>query len=177
MKAYRQIVEAELKKHFETDADASARSGRVKPVSETDHGLPGLAGIDAESERQPFRARRIFHVHGGTARVRDSAGIIGMDPKVVTERFSEFAREASPDGETDPVSRDCSKTISPVTVRSPWIASTNRPFTVSRCRRCWMACSRTEEEVNDLLEVIRMFSPHEEASSGRQDIRTRGMSY
>ena len=161
MKAYRQIVEAELKKHFETDPTLrKIRAGQ--PVSETD--LDSLVSLVLT--QSPNASRSVLaEFFTSTAEPLEFAirGIIGIDPKVVTERFSEFARK-------HPLTAKQTRFLALLQNHIARYGSITvdrlyeQPFTVIDADGVDGVFTQ-DEEVNDLLEVIRMFSPHEEASS------------
>jgi type I restriction enzyme R subunit len=91
MKAYQQIVEAELKKHFET-APTLKKIRAGEPVSEADiQALVSLILTQSPSANREVLAE----FFAATAVHLDFAirSIIGMDPEAVAERFSEFARK------------------------------------------------------------------------------------
>jgi type I restriction enzyme R subunit len=91
MKAYQQIVEAELKKHFDTNSTLKKiRAG--EPVSEPD--LDALVSLILTQSPSASRAV-LAEFFSATAEPLQFAirSIIGMDAKVVQAKFSEFARK------------------------------------------------------------------------------------
>ncbi|HTN60027.1 MAG TPA: DEAD/DEAH box helicase family protein [Devosia sp.] len=90
MKAYQQIVEAELKRHFDTNATLKKiRAG--EPVSEADiQALVSLILIQS-----PNASREVLEeFFAETAVPLDFAirSIVGLDPEAVAARFADFAR-------------------------------------------------------------------------------------
>jgi type I restriction enzyme, R subunit len=91
MKAYQQIVEAELKRHFESDPTLKKiRAG--ESVSEAD--IQALVSLILT--QSPNASRNVLaEFFRSTAVPLDFAirSIIGVEPKVVADRFVEFARK------------------------------------------------------------------------------------
>ena len=164
MKAYKQIVEAELKKHFETDP--TLRKIRVGlPVSEAD--MESLVSLVLT--QSPNASRSVLaEFFRSTAEPLEFAirGIIGMDPKAVAERFSEFARKY-------PLTAKQTRFLSLLQNHIARYGSITvdrlyeQPFTVVDADGV-DGVFKQEAEVNDLLEVIRMFSPREGRSSSTE---------
>jgi type I restriction enzyme R subunit len=91
MKAYEQIIETELRKHFATDPTLRRiRAG--EPVSERD--LEALVSLILT--QTPNASREVLaEFFSATAEPLQHAirTIIGMEPKAVEERFSSFSRK------------------------------------------------------------------------------------
>ena len=157
MKAYKQIVEAELKKHFETDATLQKiREG--EPVSEAD--IEALVSLVLT--QSPNASRSVLaQFFTTTAEPLEFAirGIIGMDPKAVAERFSDFARKY-------PLTAKQTRFLGLLQNHIARYGSITvdrlyeRPFTVVDADGL-DGVFTSEDEVQDLLAVIRMFSPRE----------------
>ena len=170
MKAYKQIVEAELKKHFETDPTLrKIRAG--EPVSEAD--IEALVSLVLT--QSPNVSRSVLaEFFTTTAEPVEFAirGIIGMDPKAVAERFTEFARKY-------PLTAKQTRFLGLLQNHIARYGSITvdrlyeDPFTVVDADGL-DGVFRSEDEVNDLLEVIRTFSPREGSqSAGYENGRSR----
>ena len=115
MKAYQQVVEAELKRHFETNPTLQKiRAGEA--VSDADiQALVSLVLIQS-----PNASREVLEeFFAETAGPLDFAirSIVGLDPEAVAARFAEFARQhPTSDGQANPLPRP-----SPKSHRSLWV--------------------------------------------------------
>ena len=156
MKAYQQIVEAELKKHFETDSTLQKiRMGQ--PISETE--IESLVSLVLT--QSPYASRDVLReFFGSTAVPLEFAirAIIGMDQGAVAERFSEFARKHP---------KLTAKQTRFLALLQNHIARYGsitldrlyeRPFTIVDSDGL-DGVFEQEGDVNDLIEVIRMFGP------------------
>ena len=168
MKAYKRIVEAELKKHFETDPTLrKIRAGQ--PVSEDDiESLVSLVLTQSPNARRSVLAEFFRSAEPLEFAIR---GIVGMDPKAVAERFSEFARKHSELTAKQTrflgLLQNHIARYGSITVERLY----ERPFTVVDADGL-DGVFKKDEEVNDLLEVIRMFGvPQEERSAPNTDGR------
>jgi type I restriction enzyme R subunit len=156
MKAYRQIVETELRKHFETDPTLrKIRAG--ERVTEKDLELL----VSLILTQSPNASREILkEFFSATAEPLQRAirAIIGMDPKAVEERFSEFARKhpklTAKQTRFLALLQNHIARYGSVTVDRLY----ESPFTVVDADGLDGVFER-EDEVSDLLQVIRAFSP------------------
>jgi type I restriction enzyme R subunit len=156
MKAYRQIIEAELRKHFETDPTLrKIRAG--EPVSEND--LEKLVSLVLT--QSPNASREVLEeFFSATAEPLQRAirAIIGMDPKAVEERFSAFARKhpqlTAKQTRFLALLQNHIARYGSITVDRLYEA----PFTVVDADGLEGVFER-EDEVSDLLQVIRAFGP------------------
>ena len=156
MKAYRQVVEAELKKHFETDPTLQKiRAGQR--VTEAD--LESLVSLVLT--QSPNASRSVLtDFFRTTAEPLEFAirSVVGMEPKAVAERFSEFARKY-------PLTAKQTRFLGLLQNHIARYGSIavdrlyEQPFTVVDADGLDGVFER-DEEVNDLLEVIRMFDPN-----------------
>jgi type I restriction enzyme R subunit len=156
MKAYQQIVEAELRKHFERDPTLQKiRAGQ--PVSEADI----RALVSLVLTQSPNASRDVLaEFFEATAEHLDFAirSIIGMDPKAVADRFGEFARKHPKLTAKQTrflgllqnhIARHGSITIDRLY---------EQPFTVVDADGLDGVFER-EDEVDDLIQVINSFGP------------------
>ncbi len=153
MKAYKQIVEAELKKHFETDPTLR-KIRAAQPVSEDD--IQSLVSLVLT--QSPNASRSVLADFFRSAEPLEFAirGILGMDPKAVAERFSEFARKHSELTAKQTrflgLLQNHIARFGSITVERLY----ERPFTVVDADGL-DGVFKKDDEVNDLLDVIRMF--------------------
>ena len=158
MKAYRQVVETELKKHFEKDPTLQKiRAGEA--VSEAD--IEALVSLVLT--QSPNASRDVVaEFFSTTAEPLEFAirEIIGMDPKAVAERFSEFARKhpklTAKQTRFLGLLQNHIARYGTITVDRLY----EQPFTVVDADGL-DGVFEHEDEVNDLLEVIRIFGPPE----------------
>ena len=159
MKAYQQIVEAELKKHFETDSTLQKiRTGQ--PISEAD--IESLVSLVLT--QSPHASRDVLNeFFNSTAVPLEFAirAIIGMDSGAVAERFSEFARKhpklTAKQTRFLGLLQNHIARYGSITVDRLY----EQPFTIVDADGL-DGVFEQEEDVNDLLEVIRLFSPPQE---------------
>jgi type I restriction enzyme R subunit len=158
MRAYQQIVEAELRKHFDTEPTLKKiRAG--EPVSEKD--LEALVSLILT--QSPNASREVLtEFFSATAEPLQHAirTIIGMDPKAVEERFSAFALKypelTAKQTRFLALLQNHIARYGSITVDRLY----DSPFTVIDADGLDGVFER-EDEVNDLLQVIRAFSPPE----------------
>jgi type I restriction enzyme R subunit len=158
MKAYQQIVETELRKHFATDPTLKKiRAG--ESVSEKD--LEVLVSLILT--QSPNASREVLaEFFSSTAEPLQYAirAIIGMDPKAVEERFSAFARKhpqlTAKQTRFLALLQNHIARYGSITVDRLY----ESPFTVVDADGLDGVFER-EDEINDLLQVIRAFSPLE----------------
>ena len=158
MKAYRQVVEAELKKHFENNPTLrKIRAG--EPVS----GADIKALVSLVLTQSPNASRDVLaEFFSSTAEPLEFAirEIIGMEPKAVADRFSEFARKhpklTAKQTRFLGLLQNHIARFGTITVDRLY----EQPFTVVDADGLDGVFER-EDEVNDLLEIIRMFGPPE----------------
>ena len=156
MKAYRQIVEAELKKHFETNPTLKKiRAG--EPVSESD--VEALVSLILT--QSPNASREVLaEFFSATAEPLQFAirTIIGMDPKAVGAKFSDFARKHPK--LTAKQTRFLALLQNHIARYGSIIVERlyDTPFTVIDADGL-DGVFENENEVNDLLEVVRAFGP------------------
>jgi type I restriction enzyme R subunit len=156
MKAYRQIVETELRKHFETDPILKKIRAGV-PVSGKD--LEALVSLILT--QSPNASREVLkEFFSATAEPLQWAirAIIGMDPKAVEERFSAFARKhpllTAKQTRFLALLQNHIARYGSITVDRLYEA----PFTVVDADGL-EGVFEHEDEVSDLLQVIRAFGP------------------
>lgn len=162
MKAYQQIVEAELKRHFETDATLQKiRAG--EPVSDAD--LQAL--VSMVLTQSPHASRDILaEFFSATAEPLQFAirTIIGMHPGAVKATFSEFARKhpklTAKQTRFLSLLQNHIARYGSITVERLY----DSPFTVVDADGL-DGVFENENEVSDLLEVVRRFEPPAEDSS------------
>ena len=158
MKAYQQIVEAELRKHFATDPTLKKiRAG--EPVSEKD--LEALVSLILT--QSPNASREVLaEFFSATAEPLQYAirAIIGMDPKAVEERFGDFARKhpqlTAKQTRFLALLQNHIARYGSITIDRLY----ESPFTVVDADGLDGVFER-EDEVNDLLQIIRAFGPPE----------------
>lgn len=156
MKAYQQIVEAELKKHFETNPTLQKiRAG--ESVSESD--LEALVSLILT--QSPNASREVLaEFFGATAEPLQFAirTIIGMDPEAVQAKFAAFARKhpklTAKQTRFMALLQNHLARYGSITVDRLYDA----PFTVVDADGL-DGVFENENEVNDLLEVVRTFEP------------------
>ncbi|MEW8192865.1 MAG: DEAD/DEAH box helicase family protein, partial [Candidatus Thiodiazotropha sp.] len=156
MKAYQQIVEAELKKHFETNPTLQKiRAG--ESVSESD--LEALVSLILT--QSPNASREVLaEFFGATAEPLQFAirTIIGMDPEAVQAKFAAFARKhpklTAKQTRFMALLQNHIARYGSITVERLYDA----PFTVVDADGL-DGVFENENEVNDLLEVVRTFEP------------------
>ena len=156
MKAYRQVVEAELKKHFETDPTLQKiRAGQR--VTEAD--LESLVSLVLTQSPNASRSvlADFFRIMAAPLEFAIRS-VIGMEPKAVAERFSEFARK-------HPLTAKQTRFLGLLQNHIARYGSIavdrlyEQPFTVVDADGLDGVFKR-DEEVNDLLEVVRTFDPN-----------------
>jgi type I restriction enzyme, R subunit len=158
MKAYRRIVEEELRKHFDTDPTLKKiRAG--EPVSEKN--LETLVSLILT--QSPNASRDVLaEFFSATAEPLQHAirEIIGMDPKAVEQRFSDFARKhpqlTAKQTRFLALLQNHIARYGSITIDRLY----ETPFTVVDADGLDGVFER-EEEINDLLQVIRGFGPPE----------------
>ncbi len=156
LKAYQQIVEAELNKHFETNPTLQ----KIKagdPVSESDV----QALVSMILTQSPSASRDVLaEFFSATAEPLLFAirSIIGMDPETVKERFSDFARKhpklTAKQTRFLALLQNHIARYGSITVDRLYDA----PFTVVDANGL-DGVFENEKEVSDLLEVVRRFGP------------------
>jgi type I restriction enzyme R subunit len=156
MKAYHQIIEAELRKHFERDPTLKKiRTGQ--PVSEAD--IRALVSLILT--QSPSASRDVLaEFFEATAEPLDFAirSIIGMDATAVAERFAEFARKhpkltAKQTRFLGLLQNHIARHGS-ITIERLY----EQPFTVVDADGLDGIFER-EDEVHDLIQVINSFGP------------------
>lgn len=166
MKAYQQIVEAELKRHFDTNPTLKRiRAGEA--VSDTDiQALVSLVLIQS-----PNASRDVLEeFFADTAIPLDFAirSIIGLDPEAVAARFAEFARRhPSLTGKQtrflgllqNHIARFGSVTLDRLY---------EQPFTVVDADGLDGVFEKPEE-IDDLLDILSVFAPPMAASAGTKE--------
>ena len=168
MKAYQQIVEAELKKHFETNP--ILKKIRVgEPVSEAD--LQALVAL-VLTQNPNVRREDLEEFFNATAQPLTFTirTIVGMEPEAVQTKFSEFARKHPK--LTAKQTRFLSLLQNHI-ARYGTIAIERlyeAPFTVVDADGL-DGVFENESEVSDLLDVVRTFGP---PSGDRGDQRALG---
>ncbi len=156
MKAYQQIVEAELKRHFESDPTLKKiRAG--EPVSETDiQALVSLILTQSPNASRDVLAEFFRSVAAPVDFVIRS--IIGIEAKVVADRFSEFARKhptlTAKQTRFLGLLQNHIARYGSITVDRLY----EQPFTVVDADGLDGVFER-EDEVDDLIEVINTFRP------------------
>jgi type I restriction enzyme R subunit len=158
MKAYRRIVEEELRKHFETDPTLKKiRAGEA--VSEKD--LETLVSLILT--QSPNASRDVLaEFFSTTAEPLQHAirEIIGMDPKAVEQRFSDFARKhpqlTAKQTRFLALLQNHIARYGSITIDRLY----DTPFTVVDADGLDGVFER-EDEINDLIQVIRGFGPPE----------------
>ncbi|MEK8121662.1 DEAD/DEAH box helicase family protein [Methylocystis sp. IM4] len=158
MKAYKQVVEAELRKHFESDPTLKKiRAG--EPVSDADLG----ALVSLVLTQSPNASRQILaEFFSATAEPLQHAirAIVGMDPKAVEERFSSFALKhpelTAKQTKFLVLLQNHIARYGSITIERLYDA----PFTVIDADGL-EGVFESEDEINDLLQVIRGFAPPE----------------
>jgi type I restriction enzyme R subunit len=156
MKAYQQVVEAELKRHFESDPTLKKiRAG--EPVSETDiQALVSMILTQSPNASRDVLAEFFRTVAAPLDFVIRS--IVGMEPTIVADRFSEFARKhpALTAKQTrflgllqNHIARYGSITVDRLY---------EQPFTVVDADGL-DGVFQQEDEVDDLIQVIKTFAP------------------
>lgn len=163
MKAYQQIVEAELKKHFETDPTLKKiRAG--EPVSEAD--LEALVSLVLT--QSPSASREVLaEFFSTTAEPLQHAIriVIGMDPKAVEEKFSEFARKhpklTAKQTRFLALLQNHIARFGSITVDRLY----ESPFTVVDADGL-DGVFESDDEINDLLQVIEAFTPPDSGRTG-----------
>ncbi len=170
MKAYRHIVEAELKKHFEiSPALKKIRAGEA--VSEADiQALVSLVLVNSPDASQDV-LREFF---ADTARPLDFEirSIIGMDPEVVAARFAEFARRhpslTAKQTRFLGLLQNHIARFGSVTLDRLY----EQPFTVVDADGPEGVFERPEE-IEDLLNVLGDFAPPKPADAGTEEAPDR----
>ena len=156
MKAYQQIVEAELKKHFNTNRTLKKiRAGEA--VTESD--LESLVSLILT--QSPDTSREVLELFfGATAEHLQFAirGIIGLDPNAVEATFSDFARKhpklTAKQTRFLALLKNHIARYGSITIDRLY----ESPFTVVDADGL-DGVFKLEEEVNDLLDVLQVFNP------------------
>ena len=156
MKAYQHIVEAELKRHFDTNPTLK-KIRACEPVSESD--LQALVSLILT--QSPYASREVLaEFFSATAEPLQFAirGIIGMDPEAVKATFSDFARKhpsiTAKQTRFLALLQNHIARYGSITVERLY----DRPFTVVDSDGL-DGVFEDETEVNDLLEIVRRFGP------------------
>lgn len=166
MKAYQQIVEAELKRHFETNLTLKKiRAGEA--VSEADiQALVSLVLIQS-----PNASRDVLEeFFADTARPLDFAirEIIGLDPEAVAARFAEFARRhpslTAKQTRFLGLLQNHIARFGSVTLDRLY----EQPFTVVDADGLDGVFEKPEE-IDDLLDILSVFAPPTAASAGTKE--------
>ena len=156
MRAYQQIVEAELKRHFETNPTLKKiRTG--EPVSEADlEALVSLILTQSPNASRDVLAEFFSATHEPLQFAIRT--IIGMDPKVVEARFSDFARKhpklTAKQTRFLALLQNHIARYGSITVERLY----DMPFTVVDADGL-DGVFQQEDEVQELLEVLRAFGP------------------
>lgn len=156
MKAYRQVVEAELKRHFETNPTLKRiRAG--EPVSETDlDKLVSLILTQSPNASKPVLEE--FFSATAAPLLHEIRSIVGMDAEAVQARFADFARKhpklTAKQTRFLGLLQNHIARFGSVTVEKLYEA----PFTVVDADGLDGVFER-EEEVSDLLQVLQAFGP------------------
>ena len=156
MKAYKHIIEAELKKHFETNPILmKIRAG--EPVSKSD--LQALESLILT--QSPNASREVLAEFFNTTAVPLQIAIraiIGMDPEAVKSVFSDFARKypklTAKQTRFLALLQNHIARYGAITVEKLY----DSPFTVVDSDGL-DGVFKNETEVNDLLDVVRRFGP------------------
>ena len=156
MKAYRQIVEIEIKKHFDTNPTLK-KIRAAKAVSESD--LRALMSLILT--QSPNASREVLsEFFSTTASPLEFAirSIIGLDPEAVKEKFSDFARKhpklTAKQTRFLALLQNHISRYGSITVERLYDA----PFTVVDADGL-DGVFEHESEVSDLLDVVRHFGP------------------
>jgi type I restriction enzyme R subunit len=166
MKAYQQIVETELKRHFDTNPTLQKiRAGEA--VSEADiKALVSLVLIQS-----PNASRDVLEeFFSETAVPLDFAirSIVGLDPEAVAARFAEFARRhpklTAKQTRFLGLLQNHIARFGSVTLDRLY----EQPFTVVDADGLDGIFERPEE-IDDLLDILSVFAPPEGARTNRQD--------
>ncbi|TIR49115.1 MAG: DUF4145 domain-containing protein [Mesorhizobium sp.] len=164
MKAYQQIVEAELKKHFDTNSTLKKiRAG--EPVSDSD--LDSLVSLILTQSGNASRAV-LAEFFSATAEPLQFAirSIIGMDADAVQAKFAEFARKhpklTAKQTRFLALLQNHIARYGSITIEKLYEA----PFTVVDADGL-DGVFEDETEVSDLLSVIRAFGPSAAEESPR----------
>jgi type I restriction enzyme R subunit len=156
MKAYRQVVEAELQRHFDTNPTLrKIRSG--EPVSRDDlQALVSLILIQSPSASRDV----LKEFFSDTAEPLDFAirKIVGMEPKAVAAHFAEFARRHP--GLTAKQTRFLGLLQNHI-ARIGWVTLDRlyeQPFTIVDADGIEGVFS-DRREIDDLLDIVSVFEP------------------
>lgn len=168
MKAYQQIVEAELKRHFDTNPTLKKICAGEAYLHVDIQALVSLVLIQS-----PNASRDVLEeFFADTALPPDFAirSIVGLDPEAVAARFAESAgRHPSALLRSRPASLGCFKTTSPA----------SGSVTLDRLCCCAVHCVvdadypdgvfEKPEEIDDLLDILSVFAPPPAASAGTKE--------
>jgi type I restriction enzyme R subunit len=166
MKAYQQIVEAELKRHFDTNLTLKKiRAGEA--VSDADiQTLVSLVLIQS-----PNASRDVLEeFFADTALPLDFAirSIVGLDPEAVAARFSEFARRhpslTAKQTRFLGLLQNHIARFGSVTLDRLY----EQPFTVVDADGLDGVFEKPEE-IDDLLDILSVFAPPPAASAGTKE--------
>jgi type I restriction enzyme R subunit len=170
MKAYQQIVEAELKRHFDTNPTLKKiRAGEA--VSEADiQALVSLVLIQT-----PNASREVLEeFFSDTARPLDFAirEIVGLDPEAVAARFAEFARRypslSAKQTRFLGLLQNHIARFGSVTLDRLY----EQPFTVVDADGLDGVFEKSEE-IDDLLDILSVFAPPSTGSASTKDSAER----
>jgi type I restriction enzyme R subunit len=166
MKAYQQVVEAELKRHFDTNPTLrKIRAGEA--VSDIDiQDLVSLVLIQS-----PNASRDVLEeFFADTALPLDFAirSIVGLDPEAVAARFSEFARRhpglSAKQTRFLGLLQNHIARFGSVTLDRLY----EQPFTVVDADG-FDGVFEKPEEIDDLLDILSIFAPPPAASAGTKE--------
>jgi type I restriction enzyme R subunit len=170
MKAYHQIVEAELKRHFETNATLQ-KIRASEPVSEADiQALVSLVLVQSPDASRDVLAE----FFADTALPLDFAirSIVGLDPKAVASRFSEFARKhailTAKQTRFLGLLQNHIARFGSITLDRLY----EQPFTVVDADGL-DGVFDGPEEIDDLLDILVAFAPPARAPADKQEPSTR----
>jgi type I restriction enzyme R subunit len=170
MQAYQQVVEAELRRHFETNATLQKiRAGEA--VSDTDiQALVSLVLVQS-----PDASRDVLvEFFADTAVPLDFAirSIVGLDPDAVAARFSEFARRhptlSAKQTRFLGLLQNHIARFGSITIDRLY----EQPFTVVDADGL-DGVFHKPDEIDDLLDILVVFAPPAGSKQGTQDSSTR----
>jgi type I restriction enzyme R subunit len=170
MKAYQQIVEAELKRHFDTNPTLKKiRAG--ESVSEAD--IEALASLILVQSPNASRDA-LEEFFADTALPLDFAirSIVGLDPDTVAARFADFARRhpslTAKQTRFLGLLQNHIARFGSVTLDRLY----EQPFTVVDADGLDGVFEKPEE-IDDLLDILNVFAPPAEASASNQESSER----
>lgn len=170
MQAYQQVVEAELRRHFDTNTTLQKiRAG--EPVSDADiQALVSLVLVQSPDASRDVLAE----FFADTAVPLDFAirSIVGLDPDAVGERFSEFARRhptlTAKQTRFLGLLQNHIARFGSITIDRLY----EQPFTVVDADGLDGVFEKPEE-IDDLLDILVVFAPPARTKSVGQDLSTR----